>query len=108
MARKKSTKRQLADQAVALADYAAKALIAAEQLRIKTKGVERFPLDADERATVAELPALAAKLKQRLTKEDASFTVAEVASMVLATAEAFVDVDPSQQGVLLLVATKLM
>jgi hypothetical protein len=73
----------IADQAVALAEYAAKALVAAEQLRIKTKAVEQFPLDEDEQATLAGLPALAAKVKRKLAKGDGSFTVAEVASMVL-------------------------
>src|SRR5690348_988367 len=71
MARKKQTSpaekaKLIADQAAALAEYAAKALVAAEQLRIKTKAIEHFPLDDDERATVAELPALAAKLKKKL------------------------------------------
>jgi hypothetical protein len=63
MAPKKQTKKAklIADQAAALAEYAAKALVAAEQLRIKTKAVERFPLDDDERATVAEFPSLASK-----------------------------------------------
>jgi hypothetical protein len=108
MARKKPTKKLIADQAAALAEYAAKALVAAEQLRIKTKAVERFPLDDDERATVAELPALAAKLTKKLAKKDGSFTVAEVVSMVMAAAEAFVDAEPQQQVPLLLVARKLM
>jgi len=40
----------IADQAAALAEYAGKALVATEQLRIKTKAVERFPLDDDEQA----------------------------------------------------------
>ena len=69
MARKKVTKKQLSDQSVAIAEYAAKALVAAEQLRIKTKAVEQFPLDEHERVTVAELPALAAKIKKRLLKK---------------------------------------
>ena len=107
MARKNATKKQLADQVVALAEYAAKALVAAEQLRIKTKAVERFPLD-DERATLAELPALAAKLKKKLAKKDGSFTVAEVASMVMAAADSFLEAEPKQQVALLLVARKLM
>jgi len=113
MARKKptgTTKKTnlLANQAVALAEYAAKALIAAEQLRVKTKAVEGFPLEDDERATVAELPVLPAKLKKKLAKQSGSFTIAEVASMVLAAAESFVDAEPQQQASLLLVAKKLM
>jgi len=98
----------LADQAIALAEYAAKALVAAEQLRIKTNTIEQFPLDEDERATVTDLPALAAKLKKKLAKKAGSFTVAEVASMVMAAAESFVDAEPKQQVALLMVAKKLM
>jgi Plasmid pRiA4b ORF-3-like protein len=110
MARKKPAKKSklIADQAVALAEYAAKALVAAEQFRIKTKAVERFPLDADEQATVAELPSLPAKLKKKLLKKDGTFTVTEIASMVMTAAESFMDAEPKQQVALLLVATKLM
>jgi hypothetical protein len=59
MARKKQTgvakKTTLnVDQAAALAEHAAKAIVAAEQLRIKTKAVEQFPLNEDERATVGK------------------------------------------------------
>jgi hypothetical protein len=109
MARKKPTKRAklIADQAVNLAEYAAKALVAAEQLRVKTKAVERFPLDEGERATVAAQPSVAAKLKKKLAKQDGSFTVAEVAGMVMAAAESFIDAEPPQQVALLLVAKKL-
>src|SRR5215471_13886583 len=104
MTRKRPTKKAklLADLAAALAEYAAKVLVAAEQLRIKTKTIERFPLDDDERATVAELPALAAKEKKKLAKKDGSFTVAEVASMVMAIADSFPDAEPQQQVALLL------
>jgi hypothetical protein len=113
MARKKQPRttkkaRAMADQAAALAEYAGTALVAAEQLGIKAKAVERFPLDDDERATVAQLPALAAKLKKKLAKNDDLFTVAEVASMVMTAAESFVDAEPKRQVALLVVAKKLM
>ncbi|HTU91063.1 MAG TPA: hypothetical protein VMF69_13375 [Gemmataceae bacterium] len=108
MARKKSTKKPFADQAIALAEYAAKALVAAEQLGIKTKAVERFPLDYGERATVVAPPALAAKVKKKLGKKAGSFTVAEIASMVMAAADSFVDAELQQQVALLLVARKLL
>jgi hypothetical protein len=42
MARKKPTTTDLTTQSVALAEFAAKALVAAEQLRIKKKAVESF------------------------------------------------------------------
>ena len=113
MARKKPTRtarktRAIGDQAVALAEYAATALVAAEQLGIKAKAVEGFPLSEEERATVAHLPALAAKLKKKLVKKDDSFTLADVASLVMAIADSFVDAEPKQQLALLLVARKLM
>ncbi len=97
-----------AQQAVALAEFAATALVAAEHLRIKTKAVKQFPLDQDERGTVADLPALAVKIKKKLAMKGSSFTVAEVASMVMAVADAFLDAEPKQQIVLLLIAKKLM
>jgi hypothetical protein len=113
MARKKQTRtttkaRAIADQAVALAEYAATALVAAEQLGIKAKAVEEYPLNEEERTTVAHLPALAGKLKKKLLKKDGSFTVAEVGGMVLAVADSFVDAEPMQQVALLVVAKKLM
>jgi hypothetical protein len=112
MARKKpvsNTKRSklLADQGVALAEYAAKALIAAEQLRNKTKAIKQFPLDEPYRSTVANLPALPAKLKKKLAKKG-RYTVAETASMVMAVADSFLDAEPGQQVALLLIAKKLM
>ncbi len=109
MARKKSAKRTniVADQAAALAEYAATALVAAEQLRIKTKTVDLFPLDDDERAAVAELPALSAKLKKKLAKQGGSFTVADVANIVTAAGESFTYAEPVQQAALLRVAKKL-
>ena len=75
MARKKlisgSKKTKLiADQAIALTEYATKALVAAEQLRITTKSVEDFPLQAPERTTLARLPALPAKIKKKMAKKE--------------------------------------
>jgi hypothetical protein len=102
MARKKlvsgSKKTKLiADQAIALADYATKALVAAEQLRITTKSVEGFPLQARERTTLARLPALPAKIKEKMAKKDSGFSIAEVASMGIAVADSLVEAEPRQQ-----------
>lgn len=110
MARKKPTKKTklIADQAVALAEYAAKALVAAEQLRIKKKAVEGFPLDETERAIAADLPGLTATLRIKLARKKATFTVADTASMVMALSESFLDAEPKKQVGLLLVAKKLM
>ena len=98
----------LADQAVALADFAAKAYIAADELRIKTKAVNRFPLDGDERATVAEIPALPANLKKKLAKKDAAFTIVDVARILMAMSESFAEAGPGQQVALLMISKKLM
>jgi Plasmid pRiA4b ORF-3-like protein len=106
MARKRSE--PLADQAIALAEYAAKAVIAAEHLGIKANAVEQFPLDVDERTTLALLPTLPAKIKKKLALKDSSFTVAEVASMVMAAAESFLDAEAKRQTALVVVAKKLM
>jgi hypothetical protein len=79
MARKKQPRttkkaRAIADQAVALTEYAATALVAAEQLGIKAKAVERFPLDDNERKNVAELPTLPAKLQIVLSVTELLFS----------------------------------
>jgi len=98
----------LADQADALTDYAAKAYIAADDLRIKTKPVKQFPLDEDERETLAEIPALPAKLKKKLAKKDVAFTIVDLASMVMAISESFVDAEAKEQLALLLISKKLI
>jgi hypothetical protein len=98
----------IADQAVTLAEYAARALVAAEALWVKGKPVEGLSLKKDDRSTLAMLPSLSAKHKKNLTKPDADFTVAEVAGIIMAVAEAFIDAEPKQQIGLLLVAKKLM
>ncbi len=107
--KKRRTKAKLiADQSIALAEYAAKALAAAEHLRIKKKAVEQFPLDEAERAIAAELPGHTATLRIKLARKRASFTVADVANMVLVVADSFPDADPKQQIVLLFIGQKLM
>ena len=110
MARKKPVKKSthVANQAVALAEYAAKALVAAEQLRVKTKAVEGFPLDESERAIAAELPGLTATLRIKLAREKATFTVPDTASIVMAIADAILDGEPPKRLALLVTAKKLI
>jgi Plasmid pRiA4b ORF-3-like protein len=98
----------LADQAVALAEFAANALVAAERLRIKSKPVEGLLLNHDERAALTLLPTLSAKVKKSLAKPDGAFTVAEVAGLVLAVAETIIGAGRNQQVELLLIVRKLM
>jgi hypothetical protein len=97
-----------ADQAAAIAEYAAKALMAAEQIRIKTKPVKGFSLEEGERAVLAVLPTLSTKVKKKLSKPDPDLTMAEVAGITMAVAESFVDVEGMKKVALLLVAKKLM
>ena len=49
MAKHKPTTTDLSAQAVALAEFAAKTLVAAEQLGVKKKSIQDFPLDEAER-----------------------------------------------------------
>lgn len=93
----------LADQAVALADYAAKVYIAADERGIKKKTLKQFPLNEKERATVAALPVLPAGLKKKLEKK-AVFTVVEVCSMLMAISESVVE---GNWRAMLLIAMKL-
>ena len=70
MARKKPTTSDLTEQSVALAEFCAKALVAAEQLAIKQKIVDGFSLDDFERTIVADLPAITSTLKTKLARKD--------------------------------------
>jgi hypothetical protein len=94
----------LAGHAVGMAGYAAKAYIAAAERGIKTKPIQEFPLDENDRATVAEIPTLPANLKKKLEKKDAAFTVVDVVSMLMAISESVVG---AEWRAMLLVAMKL-
>src|ERR1035438_4201817 len=80
----------LADHAVGMAGYAAKAYIAADERGIKTKPIQEFPLDENDRATVAEIPTLPANLKKKLAKKNAAVTIVDVTSMLMAISESVV------------------
>jgi Plasmid pRiA4b ORF-3-like protein len=107
MARKKPTDADLTEQSVALAEFAAKALVAAEQLGVKKKVVDGFFLDDSERAVAADLAGLSATLKKKLKKEDATFTVADTAGIVMAVAESLLEGDSLKRLKLLFIAKKL-
>jgi len=97
----------LTTQSVALAEFAAEALVAAEQIGIKKKVVQDFTLDLSERAIAADLPDISATLKRKLKKKDGTFTVAEIASIVMALAESLLDDEPLQRLKLLFISKKL-
>jgi hypothetical protein len=108
MARKKTTEVQLSDQAAGLAEYAAKALIAAEQLGIKNKVVDCLPLSDNERKIVASLSLLPVTLKRKLAKTDNRITFAETASLVMTLADALLEGDPLKRLSALFIAKKLI
>jgi hypothetical protein len=87
MARKKQPQESttdLAAQSVALAEFADKALVAAEQSGVKKKPIPDFTLDNSGHAIAADLPGLSATLKRKLKKKDGTFTVADTASILMA------------------------
>ena len=97
----------ISDQAVQIAEWAAQALIAAEQLRIKTKPLEHFWLAPGQRDVLLLVPGISKSIKNKLAK-DKSLTVAEVASMTMALAEDLPEGEAQQQVAILLVAKHLM
>lgn len=73
--------------AVQLAEFSATALLAAEQLRIKTKPLEHFTLSPAQREDLLTIPTISKSIENRLAKDVAPFTVADVVSMTKSLAE---------------------
>jgi hypothetical protein len=107
VARKKPIANDVTDQSVALTEFAANALVAANQLAITKKVVDDFDLDEAERALAAELPGLSGTLKKKLAKQDGNFTVADAASILLASAESLLEGEPLKRLKLIFIAKKL-
>ncbi len=105
--RKNPNSTELTRQALTFAEFAAQCLVSAGQLAIKDKEVAEFPLDAAERAVVAELPELPVTLKTKLAKAGATFTLRDAASIVLTVAESLHESKPRQRLKLLNIAEKL-
>ncbi|MEQ8667943.1 MAG: plasmid pRiA4b ORF-3 family protein [Pirellulales bacterium] len=97
----------ISDQAVQIAEFAAKALVAAKQLGIKTKPLDNFWLAPGQRDVFLLVPHVAKTIKNKLAKEK-PLTVADVASMTMALAEDLLEVEPPKQVALLLVAKHMM
>ena len=98
----------ISDQAVQIAEWAAQALVAAEQLRIKTKPLEHFSLAPAQRDVLLLVPGISQSIRNRLLKDNSSFTVAEVASMIMAMAEDLPDGNAGKQVALMFVVRHLM
>lgn len=97
----------ISDQAAQIAEFSAQALMAAEQLRIKTTSLDHFWLAPGQREVLLLIPSLSKTIKNKLAKEK-PLSVAEVASMTMAVAEDLPDGEPQKQVALLLVAKHLM
>jgi hypothetical protein len=98
----------LAEQTVQLAEWAAKMLIGAEQLGIKSKPVARFPLPGAERAVLMMTPTIDERMQKKLVARNPQLTVGEVGGLLMAVAEAMLDAPPVQAFALIMIAKSLM
>jgi hypothetical protein len=101
------TKQPLTEESVQLAEWAAKMLIGAEQLGIKSRPVARFPLLWAQRAILMRLPILSADLQEKLAGDEPQLTVGDVGGLLIAFCEALIDAPPLQQFALILTAKGL-
>src|ERR1700690_729563 len=97
----------LADNAVQLSGVAARGLFAAEQLGIKTKPLENFSLAPPQRAVLLIAPGVSKELEDKLRKEQAPLTVAEVASLIMTLADASIEAKGEAQIAFLILAKQL-
>jgi Plasmid pRiA4b ORF-3-like protein len=98
----------LSDNAVRLAESAAKALVAAEAMGIKTKPLEDFSLSSIQRGVVLAVPGISKALRAKLMRKKASsFTIFDVASLIMALAEASTEAEAERQMAYLFVAKHL-
>ncbi len=101
------TEKPLAEESVQLAGLAARLLIGAEQLGIKSKIVALFPLSKAERNVLMTTPILSADLMEKLAEHDPHLTVGEVGGLLIAVSEALIDAPPLRQFALILTAKRL-
>ena len=95
------------DNAVQVAEFAATALMAAESMGIKTKPLEHFYLSPAQREVLLGVPDISKSIKAKLKKVNASFTIAEVASMTMSLVETSIEGTPRQQVAALMVVNHL-
>lgn len=96
------------DQAVQIAQFAAQALVAAEQLGIKKKALEHFSLAPAQREVLSLVPGMTTALKKKLAKQGTTFSIEEVASITMALAEDLPDGDARKQVAVMYLAKHLM
>jgi len=100
--------KMIADQAVFIAEWTAQVLVAAGQMKLKTKVVDTFVPGKLERVVLSTLPTVSAKVRTKMSKGGTDFTVAEVCGMTMAVAEDLPAATPQEQMGLIMVAKTLM
>lgn len=98
----------ISDQAAQIAQFAAQALVAAEQLGIKKKSLEHFSLAPAQREVLNLVSGVTEALKKKLAQDGSMFSIGEVASMTLALAEDLPDGDARKQMAVMYLAKHLM
>ena len=99
---------QLTEQSIAVAEWAAKMLIGAERLGIKSKPVARFPQPGAERAVLLMTPGIDGTVQKKLMATNPKLTVGEVGGLLMAVAAAMLDAPPLQGFALIMTAKSLM
>lgn len=95
-------------QAVPIAQFAARALVAAGQLGVRKKVLEFFTLAPAQREVLILVPGMTQALRKKLAKPGTSFSIEEVASITMALAEDLPDGDARQQVAVMYLAKHLM
>lgn len=98
----------VSDQAMQIAQFAAQALVAAEQLGFTKKKLDGFGLAPAQREVLCLIPGITKALKKKLAKNASTFTVGEVASMTLALAQDLPEGDARKQVAVMYLAQHLI
>lgn len=88
--------------------YATEAVLAAVQLGIEKKPLKHFWLSPAQRELIRLVPGVTTSIKTRLAKDDSSFTVTDVAHMMIAVVEDIPGSGGQEESGHLLVAQHLL
>lgn len=108
MAKKKQPTPDIAGQCIALAEFAASIMIAAEDMGMKQKVVEGLTLDPTERHVVAQLPMISSSLEKKLSKPETKFTVADCGEIIFGSVQSLCADEPLGGLALLFIVKKSM
>ena len=107
VAKKKPTTDLAAEQSVALAEFAAKAQWPNRAFGRQKEDRGQLLPGRFRTCRRGELPAYQPRIKKKLLKQDAAFTVADTASIVMAIAESLLEGEPLTRLKLLFITKKL-